>query len=92
MATIKLTNGFHDHSGIGNILTGTLVKGNVNLDERLFIDGASVPILKIETDSVTFPGMIMIEITVPKNAGIVWHKYYGRIVNTDKADKQESRG
>lgn len=84
MAIIKLTNGFPTLTGLGDILSGTLIEGTVIPNEQLILDDkVRVPILETELDEVTFPGTVIIRITVPRNLEVVWHKYYGKNINIE---------
>jgi hypothetical protein len=86
MATIKITNGFHDFAkdGVRNIiLTGTLVSGEVKEGDVLIIDDQlQTKIIKVEFNSNIQPGVIHINLFVPEEGKIVWHKLYRNLYET----------
>lgn len=75
MAKIKVTNGFHNTTGVGGLLTGTLIEGTVNVNDRLIQeDGFEIPIIQVEKIGTT------IILTVPRQLDhvVVWHLMYGK--------------
>jgi len=82
MTKIRVTNGFHDGTG-GVLLTGTLLEGDININDRLILeDGFEVLIMDVEKVP-TAPGGPMIVMSMPKNLNgvIVWHTLYGKTFN-----------
>jgi hypothetical protein len=84
---VKITNGFPNVSGIGNILTGKIIVGEIKTNDLLLLDnGIEVPIVEVELMDV-IPEQRNFAITIPRefDNSEVWHKLYGtelKIKNT----------
>ena len=76
---IKLTNGFPNTQGVGNILTGELIEGNIEINDFLLLNnGIEIPILEVEFDNINSKPYTF-AITIPRefdNAEI-WYNLYG---------------
>jgi hypothetical protein len=79
MATIKITNGFNNHTGKGILLTGILTSGHVDQGDKLVLsENQRIEITEVEYDKTTFPGTTQIVLTVSRDHEIRWHKLYGK--------------
>jgi hypothetical protein len=85
-ATIILTNGFPNVPGKGELLTGTLLDGNIDPNDLIILDDeVQITIIEVEIDKATFPGTTRIVLTVPRNLGIAWPHFYNKALKIKKA-------
>ncbi len=76
---IKLTNGFLNSNGIGNILTGEIIAGDINVNDLLILDnGTEVPIIEVELHNI-IPKQRDFAITIPRefDNAATWHELFG---------------
>ncbi|WP_178989675.1 pentapeptide repeat-containing protein [Winogradskyella schleiferi] len=76
---IKLTNGFPNAHGIGNILTGEIIEGDINVNDLLILNnGTEIPIVEVEFHKI-IPKQRNFAITIPRefDNAETWHKLYG---------------
>ena len=76
---IKLTNGFPNAHGIGNILTGEVITGEIDVNDLLIVNNRiEVPIVEVEYHNV-IPGHRNVSIIIPREFDdvAVWHELFG---------------
>lgn len=76
---IKLINGFPNIQGIGNILTGEILKGKIVINDILLLkNGTEIPIVDVELHNVV-PDQQNFAITIPREFDNAenWSKLYG---------------
>lgn len=87
---VRLTNGFPNALGVGNILTGEIIEGKIEVNDLLLLNnGIEVPIVGVEFHNV-IPKQRNFAITIPRefdNAEI-WHKLYGTELKIKNALQQ----
>ncbi len=90
MSIVRITNGFHNHGGVGLLLTGTLEKGDVENGDFLVLDKDSkIPIIDVEFDKETFPGTTHVRLMVSRDHDVIWHKLYQREFEVEKHGLQQ---
>ena len=83
MTKVNVTNGLPNLTGLGGILSGTIVEGDVNINDLLILEnGFEIPIIAVHKVTHS-PGTTSIIMTVPRDFDdvIVWHTLYGKTFN-----------
>jgi hypothetical protein len=76
---VRITNGFPNGGGIGNILTGQIIQGEINVNDLLLTsNGTEVPIVEVELINMV-PKRQDFAITIPRKFDNVenWGKLFG---------------
>lgn len=88
MNKVKIDNGFYNHGQEGLLLTGVLLSGIVEKNDILILsDNNKIPIIDVEFDKHTFPGIIHIRLMVSRDYDIKWYKLYGKEYEIDSVKR-----
>jgi len=76
---IKLTNAFNNHNGLGPLLVGVILEGDIKINDILiFNSGKTIPVLEIEITNIARDKRnFIITISREYDESEVWHKLYG---------------
>ena len=86
MALVKITNGFHNIGGKGELFTGIVEEGYVAPGDCILLsDGTEIPIIDVELDTKTFPGATHIHLIIPRHLELIGYKDYGKTFNIKNA-------
>jgi hypothetical protein len=80
MTKIKITNGFPNINGKGNLLTGDLLESTIMISDKLIIEAEiKIPIIEVEI-LPAISSRKLISITIPRDYddASIWHTLYGK--------------
>jgi hypothetical protein len=85
MNIVKITNGFPNPGGPGIRLAGVVTKGSLEKGDHILLDnGGKIPIVDVEFDRETFPGVTHVLLAVSRTHDVIWHKHFGREFEVEK--------
>jgi hypothetical protein len=80
MPKMRITNGFPNTNGKGNLLTGDLLEGVIRIGNKLIIDEKTkIPIIEVAI-LPEISSRKLISITIPReyDYAVIWHTLYGK--------------